>query len=34
MSRIDDETGDILRLREVSGSLELKEKGIFWIRKK
>ena len=34
MYRIDDETGDISRLRDVSGLLELKEKGIFWIRKK
>ena len=34
ISRINDETGEITHLRDVSGLLQLKEKGLFWIRKK
>ena len=34
MYRINDETGEISRLRDVSGILKLQERGLFWIKKK
>ena len=34
MYQINDETGEISRLKDVSGTIHLSKKGVFWIRKK